>query len=368
MTGKLNHKHKNICYSFWHLSQSISRCNIHFRYQGALDLRNEFDPELQLKIGQVCVRRGEFDVGKEILVDSIKDIAAHCTNGSIVHYSLLYTLGVIYFNLSQYDLALSSFNQSLHMLKDYNMPIYQGNTHHWIGRSYFEKQNYKKATTSILSSLKIYNENRMNVREQIILRTLHLLGNTHFKNKQIKLALKCYEEEISLNQKSMIDASLNDDCLSEAHYCAGIIHVKKGSLQDASKYLETALETRKRFQGEENKKVAKILHKLGMIYLEMNEYEKAKEKLICAYNLCYKIQGPHDEYTATIEFKVGQTLDCLNELEQAMVHYKQCLETRQSLTSQHNEEIAIVLFHMGKNASSRLRFDEAIEHLEKVGM
>ncbi len=338
----------------------------HPRYQAASDLRKEFDPQLQLKIGIVCVRRGEYEIGKENLFSAIKTIASHPSNRSILHYSLVYTLGVTYWNLDQYEAAVTCLNESLTLLKDFSVQIYEGNSLYWIGRSYYETQDYKKATTSILSSLKIYNENRMKVREQVIYRTLHLLGNTHFKNKQIKLALKCYQEEISLYESSVVDISLNNDCLSEAHYCAGIIHAKRGSLQDASKHLETALETRKRFEGEENKKVAKILHKLGIIYLEMKEYQYAKQKLAYAYDLLCKIQGPNDEYTAAIEFKLGQAMDYLDELDQAMLHYRQCLETREKLANVNDEEVAVVLFRMGKNASLRNQFDESIEHLEKV--
>ena len=329
-------------------------------------MKNDSDPELLLKIGLSCVRRDECEIGKEKLSDAINAIKTHPSNKSFVHYSLLYTLAVTYFNLQQYEAAISSLNESLNILNCFLGPINEGNTYHWIGRCYFEMQDYSKATNSILLSLKIYNEHRADVKEQVILRTLHLLGNTHFKNKQIKLALKCYEEEISLFQNSIADISSYNDCLSEAYYCAGLIHAKKGSLENASSYLETALKTRKRFQGEENKKVAKILHKLGTIYLEKKEYEKAKQNLVDAYHLLCKIQGPNDEFTAVVEFKLGQALDFLDELDTAMLHYRHSLESMQSSKSVEDEGIANIWFHMGKNASRRQRFDESIEYLEKA--
>lgn len=344
------------------------RCwdDAHERYETALAMCEEFDPELVLKIGLTCVRRGEFEIGKESLYNAVQAIKSHPKNTSILHHSLVYTLGVTHYNLEHYEDAISSFNECLSILENCSRPIDEGNTHHWIGRCYYERQDYTTATKSVLTSLKIFNENRMDVKEQMIYRTLHLLGNTHFKNKQIKLALKCYEEEISLFKHSSIDLSPNDDCLSEAHYCAGIIYAKRGSFDDASAHLETALETRKRFQGEENKKIAKILHKLGKIYLEKKENESAKEKLFEAYLILCKIQGPNDEYTAAVQFKLGQALDSLNELDTAMGHYKQCLESRESLKDRQDEEVAIVLFFMGKNASLRLQYDESIDYLEKV--
>ncbi len=338
-------------------------------YEAALKLKDESNSALQQKLGMTCIRRGEFSKSQSYLNDAM--IAKKREHGeeTMLVFSIFYALGVSYYHLNQYQEAITAFSESLRLQKDNSInTITMGHAQYWIGKCYYDIVDYSKATEFILSSLRVYNQSRSAVKDQIIIRALHLLGNTHFKKKQLKLALKCYEEQIALCNEVMTNSTLGDNCLTEAYFCAGNIHARRKSYNDASDCYEKALATRHRFEGEENDKIAKILHKLGTIYLKKNEDLKAKEKLTAAHHLLQKLHGMNDVLTATVEFKLGQIHDRLEDFTTAMYYYKQCLETRENILGSEKEEVAIALFCLGKNACLRLKIDESIEYLEKVSI
>ena len=137
-------------------------------------------------------------------------------------------------------------------------------------------------------------------------------------------------------------------------------------LNGALTYIENALETRKRFEGEENEKVAKILHRLGTIYLKKNEIMKAKEKLTDAHDILNKTNGPNDICTTVVEFKLGKPLIYLNDFQSAFKFYEHSLEARENVYGHESEEVAIMLFSRGRNAYLRSKTDESFEYFEEV--
>lgn len=343
--------------------------SVHFcrSYESALKLKDNNCSELQYKIGITCIRKEEFSISHSHLNAAMRIKKQEHGDETTLIFKHLYALGVSYNHLEQHQEAISSFTECLRLLKkDSQNKITEGHSQFWIGKSYYESGDFSKATASILSSLKLYNANRPNVKEQVIIKALHLLGNAYFRQKQLKLALKCYEEEIALYNKVLNDYAHGENFLTEAYFCAGNIHAKRRSYDDASECFEKALEARERFEGEENDKVARILHKLGTIYLKKNEYIKAKEKLTDAHCLLHRLNGANDAYTAAVEFKLGQIFDHLKDYVSAMHYYKECLNARQSLHGLENEEVAITLFYLGKNACLRFKTDESIEYFEKV--
>ncbi len=328
-----------------------------------MKLRETENHEIQFRIGIASLRRSEYN---SALVHLNAALSTQ-DDKSQQPFSIKFALGVCYHYLNQHEKAITIFSNCLELLRrNSSKTIYEGHTFYWLGKSYYEMLDFSKATESMLSSLTLYNENRNKVKDQVIHKTLHLLGNTHFRNKQLKLALKCYEEEIALCNERAADVALGSSSLSEAYFCAGSIHAKRGKFEEASDYFEKSLETRKRFEGESNEKVAKILNRLGTVYLRKNEFTKAKETLTDAHNLLHKIYGLHDSRTISIEFKLAQTLDHLRAFGDAFHHYEQCLEGRRINDSQDNEETAMTLFYMGKNAFARLKVDESIGYFEEV--
>lgn len=309
------------------------------------------------------MRRSEFSMSQTYL-NAVMEFNSDQIN---LNFLALYALAISYHHLQEYQTAIISFTECLRQLKnDPTIFLYEGHVQYWIGKSYYEMSNFTRATEAFLAALRIYNTYKSKVDDRIIHKSLHLLGNTHFKNRQLKLALKCYEEEIALCRRGIPNMTFGENSLSEAYFCAGTIYAKRGMLNDASSYFENALETRKRFEGEENDKVAKILHRLGTIYLKKNEFTKAREKLTDAHGILHKTNGPNDVSTTAVEFKIGQTFDQLKDFQIAFQYYEQCLRARENIYGYENEEVALTLFFMGRNAYLRSRTDESIEYFEEV--
>ena len=264
--------------------------------------------------------------------------------------------------------ALLTFTERRKQMKlvDNQERLKLGHLHLWAGQQFSRLEEHMKASQRLTSALRIYKENRDNIEERIVVETLHLLGQAHVKNKQFKLALKCFDEEVLLCESA--NALHSNIKISETYYCAGIVNVEMGNRDRAKESFKKSSEILNFESGEESERLAKSLEQLGSLYTEEHNLTHAILLLTQAHNMYENVLGSNHTSVAMSAFNLGHALHGDGKYEEAKKYYLICLQIRVSLLAPDHEDLATTQYFIGKNAFALSEMNEAIDSLQKVSL
>jgi TolA-binding protein len=335
-------------------------------YQKALKVVDDTSRNAVLlqKVGRSFIFKCDWDASLVNLNKCLNVYRQFLSNSSTA--STLYALGVCLHMMNDHQQALLTFTECRREMKKVITEdrLKLGHLHLWAGQQFFRLEEHLKASKRFTSALRIYKENRCNVEEGIIVETLHLLGQVHVENKQLHLALKCFDEEVLLFESTT--ALHSNVKISEAYYCAGIVNVETGNDERAKKCFEKSSEVLNVGSGEESERLAKSLEQLGALHTKEHNLTEAISLLTQAHRMYENVLGSSHTSIAISAFKLGHALNADGQFQQAKKYYVQCLQIRVNLLTSDHEDIATTHFFLGRNAFSLSEMKEAIDSLQKV--
>jgi tetratricopeptide (TPR) repeat protein len=114
-----------------------------------------------------------------------------------------------------------------------------------------------------------------------------------------------------------------------------------GYYAEARKYLETALDLRRRHSLGTDADRAAILHGLGQVYHEMGEHDAAEPLYLEALEIRRALPPPDDLPAATTMFNLGWLLTERGDMPRARAFFEQALRLRQQRLPEQSRDVAV---------------------------
>ena len=320
--------------------------------------------ELQQKIGQLYILKGEYSEAQAVLIQCLTTEKAKHGEDSPILFTTIYYLAIALHNMKKHKHSLAIISKGaelLHDADDTDQRSKRVNAHFWIGKEYFALNNYADAVDSFLRVLAWYKEFNDIADTGVIIKTLHSLGDAHLAQGRLDMALKSFNGEIQLFETG--DSIVKKVSYAEAYCSAGCVYTKMDAYDKAKSCYEKALTTLPKGC---NKEVASILFALGEINMKEGSHHEAKEILTGAFNMYKESVGANHASTISSALTLAKLHDEMKAFETAMTYYRICLSAQELKYGKSNEKVGTILFFMGKNSFSQSQIGDALSFLERV--
>jgi len=333
------------------------------RFQVAFEIEGGHDSvDLQQCIGKISILNGEYKEAKKILIQCLTMQKAEHGDHSPSLFRTMYYLGISLHHMGQHSHSLTILLAAENILQstDKDTDVRIAHTQFWVGKQYFAENEFQQSYNYFLKALAGYKEFSLDDIE-IIVQTLHSLGNSQLAMGEKQLALKSYNAAITLVEKN--DKAQCTKSYSKVQFSAGELYGNLESYDEARDCYEKSL---KSLPAGSNDKVAATLGALGSVYTKQAKHNEAKEVLTGAYNMFKESIGPHSDETISTAYRLAQLLDSMNNYRSAMEYYEICLKAKEIKQGKGHKTVGTILFNMGKNFFSQFEYDVALNCLERV--
>ena len=207
----------------------------------------ELEPELMMTIGHlaaVYLDQGQYDKALEL---SKKYVHLTETKGYTLGYYAYMSRGKCYYNLKDYDKAISDFKK---VIDDYESH-YEAVVHRYAGMAYSEKGDGEQAKGCFEEAIELCTQ-QIDKGGITIPGTYYERGLTYMELKEYDKAISDFKKVIEL--KSMSDREYgHENYYTEAHRSSGIAYSYINETQKAKECFERAIELYKKPGGAKHK-------------------------------------------------------------------------------------------------------------------
>ena len=295
-------------------------------FERGLAIRRELKNRLQDAIARLKAdNAGSNSNDKQKLLDFYNQVLA---NTNFKEALLLYPLGNVYFQLSENQKALESYNQALTLYKAEKKPLYEATVLGSIGNLYFHSGETKKALDFYNQALEIQRAEKDTAAQA---KTLSSIGKIYKRLGESQQALATYKQALELQRE-------RNDLLGQAgiHEDIGLLYYTVGQLQLARDSYNQALKLWQAAQGNLSgtdlafnlERQAGILRGIGMTY-SLGFGDRAK--MLDFYNQArslYQKAGDRDgeagilSFISDAHYESGEIEKALDALNQALVLWR----------------------------------------------
>jgi len=294
-------------------------------FERGLAIRRELKNRLQDAITRLKAdNAGSNSNDKQELLDFYNQVLA---NTNFKEALLLYPLGNVYFQLSENQKALESYNQALTLYKAEKKTLYEATVLGSIGNLYFQSGETKKALDSYNQALEIQRAEKDTAAQA---KTLSSIGKIYKRLGESQQALASYNQALELQRE-------RKDLLGQAgiHEDIGLLYYTLGQFQLARDSYNQALKLWQAAQGNLSgtdlefnlERQAGILRGIGMTYLGFGD----RAKMLDFYNQArslYQKAGDRDgeagilSFISDAHYESGEIEKALDALNQALVLWR----------------------------------------------
>jgi serine/threonine protein kinase/tetratricopeptide (TPR) repeat protein len=188
------------------------------------------------------------------------------------------------------------------------------------------------------------------------------LGRTYFETEDYDKAKAQFQELIKVRENAH---ELNAVDATEAMNYLGNIYVSKRDYAQAKRWFDQALRIRKTYTGDDACQVAETLAGMGNLAVEQGKFKQATEVLLEAEKIGLSSKAFEELDKAKIFNALGQAYQFQGKLEKAEQYYDKSLAIRQRNLNPENPAIADTLVLMGTLQFSRhnlAKSEELLKH------
>lgn len=287
-----------------------------------------------------------------------------------------YELGVLYRKLSNYDNAISVFEEILPIVEKSqgkNSDNYI-NLKYEMVMSYRMKGNYKKAKEYIDEVYAFTEKNHPNDIEMI--NVLQERGNYYATIGLFELAEQDYRKAIELINNNSKLAEYKQTRMPELVGELGKLYVEMGRYSEAENLMLYELEHKslpKEPTATERKDYSQLLNSIARLYIKMGRYYDALRLATIATQEIEKAYGKnHVDYYINLETLAEINL-LLNIYDKALEKYQECKNGMKNLLGENHIYTGLITNNvgecyrrMGKNLEAKEHFETAKKILENV--
>ncbi|CAF1434436.1 unnamed protein product, partial [Rotaria sordida] len=202
------------------------------------------------------------DIKEKTLPPNHPDLAASYNN-----------IGAVYFNMGEYSKALSSHERALEIKKIALPPNHPdlAASYNNIGAVYFNMGEYSKALSSYERSLEI-RKIALPPNHPDLASSYNNIGNVYYNMGEYSKALSSYERSLEIKK---IALPPNHPSLAASYNNIGMVYDNMGEYSKALSSYERSLEIRKIALPPNHPDLAASYNNIGSVYNNMGEYSKA---------------------------------------------------------------------------------------------
>lgn len=204
-----------------------------------------------------------------------KKLSLHRLNGTAALRK-----GIVYVNMSQYELSMNSYNEALQIFTELEDPKLISNVKIEIGRTAHYQGRFEVAIKEFLDAITIANETGDRNKEA---RAYNYLGGIYKVQKQYDKAVSSYEKALSIVRDLKFNPGISA-CLTNL---ASIFNLQK-QYNKAVTYNLEALSLKR--EGGDKLGAARVLNNLGIVNNNMARYDAAKAYFDEALILAKEVQ------------------------------------------------------------------------------
>ena len=270
---------------------------------------------------------------------------------------ILYSLGLIHFDLGNYFLSERLFKEEL----DNSIYVY-GSSHPntattlvSLGETYFAQQKLEDALSAYQRALKI-REKTFAIDSKTIGEVLFHLGNLYLEIGDYESAISAYLREITIIEKHYgpFDTALSPTLNNLAYAYTEYSHFDK-----AKATYKRSLELKKRSPEKDYPDIALGLNNLAGINLELENYKQAEEQFMESLAIREKILGADHLDTANTLHNLGSLYENSSRPLKAEEAYLRALRIRESELGVAHPETGKTYSSLGLFYLESDRFEEA---------
>jgi len=314
-----------------------------------------------LRMGIVYERTGEQDKALTCFEQSVQILKEF--GGSEVEISnALNSAGNILRNSSDFEQALTSYDQSLTIRTRVGDELLIANTKNNIGAALSATGEVDDAIAFAAEALKV-KTTKLGPDSVETGKALVNVGQLYLSKKQHLTAQKFFEEgltvfrrqlgkdhpdvAICMHNMGIIKEAMSNDATASYHYRESI-HIFKSGVDASS-----------------NATLAFSLHNLSLIYVRQNEFEVALEYMSEAYEIKLRGLGADSPEAASSQHWLGSIHSELGSYDDALTEFKGALKVRVTCYGTENCDVAKTLFGLGQVHFKVDEFPEAVECLNE---
>jgi C4-dicarboxylate-specific signal transduction histidine kinase len=300
-------------------------------------------------IGRAFILDEQYDKAKKY---SLYSMRISSSNNNIEKYMLsLIDLGIINYNLSDFNQALIYYKKLLSISKNIDNKEWYAIALDGIGTTYSLKGDYELANYYLNSSLKEYNKLKM---DETTARLLYGIGAVYMATTHYDQALDNFLRSIKIS-----DEKNQLDYLAMGNHAIGVIYEKLKNYTMALKYYKIALEIAENIK--DKYLIGSFLNDSGELYLHISQHDKALEisnrALLVQEKISNKIGIAHAyDLKGSIYLKA-------NQYNKALKNFKQAKKILENVDQKYRQ--TKILNHLGVVYTKIAQYDVAKKYLHQ---
>ncbi|CAF1432424.1 unnamed protein product [Rotaria sordida] len=273
------------------------------------------------RLGAILIQLGEHEKA-ELLYKILLETASSDKN----HADYNLQIGTMYYNISEYSKALSSYERSVEINKialPQNHPDL-ATSYNNIGNVYYNMGEYSQALTSYERSLEI-RKIALPLNHPRLAGSYNNIGNVYVNIGEYSKALSSYERSVEIREIALPPNHLD---LATSYNNIGNVYYNMDEYSQALTFYERSLEIRKIALPPNHPRLAGSYNNIGNVYVNIGKYSKALSSYERSVEI-RKISLPpnHPDLAASYN-NIGSVYYNMGEYSQALTSYERSLEIR----------------------------------------
>ena len=311
------------------------------------------------RLGEILFKIGQSDKAK-ILYQMLLDKAS--SDKERADYLLM--LGLVYYDMGEYSKALSSYEQSLEIMKVALPPNHPdlATSYNNIGLVYYNMGEYSKALSSYEQSLEIMKV-ALPPNHPDLATSYNNIGLVYYNMGEYSKALSSYEQSLEIMKVALPP---NHPDLAASYNNIGNVYKDMGEYSKALSSHEQSLEIRKVALPPNHPDLAASYNNIGSVYDNMGEYSNALSSYERSLEIKKVALPPNHPSLAGSYNNIGMVYDKMGKYSKALSYYERSLEIYKAALPPNHPNLAGSYNNIGLVYKNIGEYSKALSYLQKA--
>ena len=272
-----------------------------------------------------------------------------------------YLLGVIYFNMGEFDNSLKNLDLGLKNIDEKNQKILISNIYNSMGQALQQKGNHDKAIECYKLSvdIKLKEVGELNPEVATVYNNIAV---AYFYIEDNETALEYYLKALSIDQQIK---DPDNFVIGIRYNNLAMAYRVNDNYDEALKYGELAKDILIKKLGEDHPNVGAVINNAGRTYSDLRNYDKAIELYQTAFEIWHKKFGENHLLVAQSYANIGEALGNKGDYDSAVEMLNKSLTIRLSVFGEKHPKVSESYERLGKVYFKMQNYDSALYSYQK---
>lgn len=279
---------------------------------------------------------------------------------------ILYNLGKIYYQISMFYESQKCLLEALSIYEMGNSENIDQNElaglYRWVGISYSDLANNKKAMEYYLKALNLYETIEI-PDYQDFARTLNVLGSSSKVLASYPEALQYHLAALKLQQEHL---SENHPDIASTYSYLGVYYNSQGEYDNSLPNFLKSLEIRQFSLPANHRYIAMSLNNIAWVYSTKGYFDNALDYYFRSLKIKKEMLPENHSGMALAYYNIGHIYELKNELDVASEYYQKALQIRVNLNVENKPRAAAIYRGLCSVCRKKKQFDDALVWIDKA--